>query len=186
LNSTSVTCFVYQGPPCWTFTCDSVQALFYPRVIPSEYNFSPYICDLVLFLCVQLTHRGLSTERKVYLTLKNRGLKCRFQVFAGFFISGSFVCLASLPSNGVRREIAPMQMSTDFRVNIECFYSNRALTAIQFVGHGGVHLSSQHLGGRGRWISVSVKPIWSMQCVPDQSSLHSQTMSQKVKERMNK
>ena len=42
---------------------------------------------------------------------------------------------------------------------------------------GSIHLNPT-LGGRGRQISMSLKPAWSTQEVPGQSRLHRQTLSQ--------
>lgn len=43
--------------------------------------------------------------------------------------------------------------------------------------NGGTCLYSRHSGGRGRWISVNLEPVWSTYQVPDQSILHSETLS---------
>jgi hypothetical protein len=36
------------------------------------------------------------------------------------------------------------------------------------LGSGGTHLQSQHLGGRGRWITVSLRPVWFIDRVSGQ------------------
>jgi hypothetical protein len=48
-------------------------------------------------------------------------------------------------------------------------------------GGGGTHLYSQHLGGRGRWISeFEASLVFRMS--PGQPGLHKETLSQKTKE----
>ena len=48
-------------------------------------------------------------------------------------------------------------------------------------GSGGTHLQSQYSGGRGRWISVSLRPASSTEGVPGQPGLHRETLSLKTK-----
>ena len=42
---------------------------------------------------------------------------------------------------------------------------------------GDAHLSSQYLGGWGRWISVSLRPAWFSEQVPGQPGLYRETLS---------
>ena len=44
---------------------------------------------------------------------------------------------------------------------------------------GAVH--SFNPGGRGKWISVSLRPAWSTELVPGQLRLQTETLSQKIK-----
>ena len=51
-------------------------------------------------------------------------------------------------------------------------------------GGGGTHLKSQHSGGRGRSIPVSLKPAWSTELAPGQLGL-SQKMQTTVRKQTN-
>ena len=54
-------------------------------------------------------------------------------------------------------------------------------------GVDGTYLYSQHLGGRSRWIFVSLRPVWSTERVPGQPALHRETLSQNTnKKKKNK
>jgi hypothetical protein len=41
---------------------------------------------------------------------------------------------------------------------------------------GGAHLQSQHLGGRGRWVFMSLRSAWSIEFQDSQS--HTENLSQ--------
>jgi hypothetical protein len=43
--------------------------------------------------------------------------------------------------------------------------------------------SINHSGGRGRWISVSLRSAWSTKQVPGQPGLHRETLSWKTKKK---
>ena len=47
------------------------------------------------------------------------------------------------------------------------------------LGGGSAHLKSQHLGGRGRWVSLSSKPDWSTKSILGQRRLHKEILSKK-------
>ena len=48
------------------------------------------------------------------------------------------------------------------------------------VRHGGPHLYSQHWGGRGRLMSVSLRSVWSTQCIT--GAMVKDPMSNKTKQ----
>jgi hypothetical protein len=47
-------------------------------------------------------------------------------------------------------------------------------------GGGDTKLEPQHLRGRGRWISVSLRPVWFTEQVPGHPRQHRDTLSQKT------
>ena len=47
-------------------------------------------------------------------------------------------------------------------------------------GGGGTHLPSQHLRGRGRWISVSLSPVWSTDRASGQPEMYRETLASKT------
>lgn len=54
----------------------------------------------------------------------------------------------------------------------------------RWTGCGGTSLWSQHLGGKRRWIPVSLRPAWSTaQVLGHLGLLHKEALSQKVKRR---
>jgi hypothetical protein len=55
-----------------------------------------------------------------------------------------------------------------------------------FARHGGPHLSSQHLGDKGRWIFGNSRPAWSIQRHPGQPGLYREALSQKPTNQPNK
>ena len=58
-------------------------------------------------------------------------------------------------------------------------WSNSQKSVRKGAGCGGAHLPSQHSGGRGREISVSLRLAGSKDWVPGQPELHRETMSRK-------
>lgn len=50
---------------------------------------------------------------------------------------------------------------------------------------GVARFQSQLLGGRGRWITLSLRPVWSIYRILGQSVLHSEALSPKMKESQN-
>lgn len=116
-------------------SCDSLRVYIFPLYLLNSLG----IAFSLVSLCAINTQMTPYREEDL-LKVEELRTQMLCPMHAGFFISGSFVCLASLPSNGVRREIAPVQMLMDFSMKVECFYSNGALKAFQFVGHGSVYL----------------------------------------------
>ena len=69
-----------------------------------------------------------------------------------------------------------------YREMVHAFMRNNSvIKSRQRLGNGGAHLRPQPLGGRGRWISMSLRPAWSTELVPGQPRVYQETLSQKTK-----
>lgn len=56
----------------------------------------------------------------------------------------------------------------------------------KYVGRSGISLSCQHLGDRGRRITMSLRTAWSTKGVSGQPRLYKETQSRKTKKRKKK
>lgn len=71
---------------------------------------------------------------------------------------------------------------------ISCFKTLKHLTlkcswTTCLTRHNATHLSCQHLGSKGKWISMKSRWVWSTQWVLDQAGLHTKSLSQNLKEK---
>jgi hypothetical protein len=96
-----------------------------------------------------------------------------------------------LGGRGRGRQISEFEASLVYRVNSRTAKAtqrnpvskNKTTTTKSFsfflATYGGACLLFQHLGGRGRQISVSFRPAWSRCRVPGQPGLHREILPQK-------